>query len=915
MKLRLLTAFFVAACTLKVSGQSGRTVSGTFRQMQFDVFVETIEKNTGYRFFYDPTTTDSVIVDAVADNLAVADLLEQVLNDTDLRASIDLEGNVFITRNRLIMVELPAGFTTPTEDRVSAKTPFDFSAYERRAQMQQTEEEKIHFIGRRTTDLRGSATIAGSVRNSQSGEPVIGALVFVAKEGLGISTDQFGYYALTLPKGKHELGVRSIGMKETKRIIMLYEDGRLDIDLDEVVTPLKEVVIESEHDVRVTGLQMGREKLDIKTMKQIPLALGETDIMKVVLTLPGVQTVGEGTVGLNVRGGATNQNLLLFNDAMVYNPSHMFGFFSTFNPDVLKNVELFKSGIGAEYGGRISAVLDVQTREGNTKEITGSGGISPITGRFTLEGPIIKDRTSFIVGVRSTYSNWLLRQVDARELRNSNASFYDVTANLTHKLNDDNSLYFSGYMSRDRFRLHSDTLYGYGDRNATFKWKRVINSKLYGVFTTGISSYTYDVSSNEVPENAFDMDFSIRQFNTRVDLSWFRDARHTINAGIGTTRYRLQPGTMRPAGPESLVAPLTIQHEQGQESALYISQTFEVTPELSFYAGLRYSFFQNVGPQDVYLYPEDAPKRNASDTVRYGRGRTIATYHGAEPRLSLRYSLTPNASVKLSYNRMRQYLQMLSNTTAITPTDVWKLSDLHMLPLIGDQWSLGFYKNMRGSIETSVEGYYKLMKNVVDYRGGAQLILNDNIETELLNGDGRAYGVEFLLKRTAGKLNGWITYTWSRSLQRIRGAHAEDQVNNGKWFPSNFDKPHAVNFIGNYKFSRRFNFSLNVVYSTGRPITLPVQVYEINGARRVLYSDRNAYRIPDYLRTDISINLEGNHKVRKLAHSSWTFAVYNFLGRANPYSIFFVTEGERIQGYKLSVFARPIPTITYNFKF
>jgi hypothetical protein len=699
---------------------------------------------------------------------------------------------------------------------------------------------------------------------------------------------------------------------------MLYANGRLDIEMLEEVTPLKEVVIEADQDMRVKGIQMGMEKLDIKTMKQIPLALGETDIMKVVLTLPGVQSVGEGTVGLNVRGGATNQNLILFNDAVVYNPSHLFGFFSTFNPDVLQNVELYKSGIGAEFGGRLSSVLDVHSREGNAKKFSGSGGISPITGRLTLEGPIIKDRTSFMVGFRSTYSDWLLSRLDSKELNNSDASFYDITAQLTHKINDNNSLYFSAYRSHDDFRLNSDTTYEYSDRNSSLKWKHVFKNNLYGVATAGFSEYTYRLSSDKFPENAFVMAFKIQQLNAKAELNYFPNAKHTINGGVTTTKYRLNPGTLKPTNPESFIAPDDIADEQGLESAIYAGDSYEINQNLLLYLGARYSFYQCVGPRDVYQYNTGAPLEtsNIADTLHYGSGKTIAHYGGFEPRLSLRYSISKNASIKISYNRMRQYIQMLSNTTAITPTDIWKLSDGHIKPQVGDQISLGFYKNLKGGLlEMSLESYYKTMQHSVDYKGGAVLLMNHQIETDVVDADGKAYGIEWMLKKSAGKLNGWITYAYSRSFLKTMSTFSSETVNNGKYYPSNYDKPHAVNFIGNYKFSRRFNFSLNVVYSTGRPITLPIARYELDGAIRVLYSDRNQYRIPDYFRTDISINMEGNHKVKKLAHSSWTLAVYNLTGRANAYSVYFVSEGASIKGYKLSVFAQPIPTIAYNFKF
>lgn len=915
--LTLLTILLLAAMT-PTYGQRAASISGNFNAVRFEQMIEAIEAQSSYRFYYDSRWTDTLQVNAVADGRPLSALLNEVLEGTPLQFAISPDNSVFITLERAILADLPPGFFGEATSGRSTSAAFDFSEYERKEKASRLAEAKVHIIGRNTGDHNGEATIAGNVRDINTGEPLIGAAVFVTNPTIGITTDEFGYYALTLPKGRHELKIQSIGMKTTSRQILLYSNGRLDIELDDDIKPLKEVVVEAEGDAHVMGMQMGREKLDIKTMKQIPLALGETDIMKVVLTLPGVQSVGEGTVGLNVRGGAANQNLLLFNDAVVYNPSHLFGFFSTFNPDVLKSVELYKSGIQAEYGGRLSSVLDVHTREGNTKQFSGSGGISPITARISLEGPIIKDRTSFIIGARSTYSGWLMRQIDARELRNSTASFYDLTANISHKVDDNNNLYLSAYTSKDRFTLNSDTAYNYSDQNASVKWKHLFNNKLYGVLTGGFSRYTYAVESDDNPVEAFVMNFKIRQINAKADISYFPNARHTVNAGISTIRYDLSPGTLKPDGAESEVVRDIVDDEQGWESALYASENFEISPQLSLYMGLRYSIYQYVGPRTMFLYGEGVPRQeaNITDTIQHQSGKPIVTYHGAEPRISLRYVVSKTASVKISYNRMRQYIQMLSNTASINPTDIWKLSDTYIRPQIGDQFSLGFYKYLKGTtIETSVETYYKNTQHLTDYKNGAVLLLNHHLETDVVAGEGRAYGVEMMFKKNSGKLNGWVSYTYSRSFIRTRGSFSDETVNRGTSYPGNFDKPHAVNFIGNYKFNRRFNFSLNLIYSTGRPITLPIAKYQIDGVPRIHYSDRNQYRIPDYFRTDVSINIEGNHKIRKLAHSSWTFAVYNLLGRANPYSVYFVSEGGTIKGYKLSIFARPIPTMTYNFKF
>ncbi|MEP6737548.1 MAG: TonB-dependent receptor, partial [Chryseolinea sp.] len=779
--------------------------------ISFDQLVTEIESKTPYHFYYDSRNTDSLKVSVRAEDKDLNTILGQILSGTALHFAIDRNHRIFITEGREIMTELPTNFfgkgiqqTQPTPG-----VAFDYTAYEKREKQKKLIESRLYSIGPKSTNMQGKGTLAGSVRDASSGEPVIGASVYVENPLIGASTDQFGYYSITLPKGRYEMKIKSVGMKATVRQLMVYADGKLEIELDQDVTPLKEVVIESEKDVRVSSVQMGMERLDIKTMKNMPLALGETDIMKIVLTLPGVQTVGEGTVGLNVRGGATNQNLILFNDAVVYNPSHLFGFFSTFNPDVLKNVELYKSGITADYGGRLSSVLDVTSREGNLKKISGSGGISPITGRISLEGPIVKDKTSFLLGSRTTYSDWILGKLHDKDLSHSKASFFDLNLNITHKFNEKNSLYLSGYMSKDKFKLAADTTYSYSDKNATIKWKHIFNNKLYAVVTGGISRYSYNIESIVNPVNAFDMGFRIQQINGKVDFNYYLNSKHTITAGLSTIRYNLSPGNYRPHGSESLVTPNLLQHEQGQESAIYIGDNFEVSPKLSLYAGIRYSYYQALGPKDAYTYPDGVAKtaRVIQDTLHYRAGKSIATYHGAEPRFSIRYSLGQKSSVKLSYNRMRQYIQMLSNTTAITPTDIWKLSDGYVKPQIGDQYSAGFYTTLRGStIDISIEGYYKMMQNTADYKNGASLLLNHHIETDIVSARGKAYGAEFMIRKSSGKLNGWISYTYSRTFLQAKSVNESESVNHGAWYPASYDKPHAFNFVGNYKISRRFNF-------------------------------------------------------------------------------------------------------------
>lgn len=869
-------------------------ISGDFSNLKFSEFVLRVEAQTPYRFFYLPADGDSIRVDVKVEKQPLRVVLTQLFENTPFVFAIDRYQRVFITTSRPIRTELPIGFFQRGGPDAPSTNDSTLTAYMSSTQAKRPEPEaKTYEIGKRTTPIRpGRATIAGFVRNAASGEPIVGAAVYVENPRIGTATDQFGYYSITLPRGRHELKLRSIGMKDTRRRVILYSDDTFNVEMDDDVIALKEVVIEAEKDKNVSGLQMGQERVDIRSVRQVPTALGEADLLRVVQTLPGVKTVGESSTGLNVRGGNTDQNLILYNDATIYNSSHLFGFFSAFNPDMIKSAELYKSAIPSRFGGRLSSVLDVQTRDGNKKKFVGSGGIGLLTGRLMVEGPILKDKTAFLLGFRSTYSDWLLRQLQNAQFRKSKAQFYDLNLHITHEMNEKNTFYLTGYQSRDRFTLASDTAYRYQNQTATLKWKHVFGNKLYSVFTGSYSGYEYDITSDKNPVNAYQLAFNIRQTQAKADFNYFPSNQHALDFGFSTTRYQVSPGTFGPLSEESLVLPDVVPTERGVESALYAGDRFDISNRLTISAGVRYTLYSYLGP------------------------KTPVTYHGPEYRASLRYGLSTSASIKASFNRTRQYIQMLSNTAVISPTDIWKLSDATIRPQVGDQYALGIYKNnRRNTIETSVEGYYKTMHNLLDYRNGATLILNQNLENDVVNAEGVAYGVEFLVKKTTGKLNGWVSYTYARTLLRTTGQTGTDVINGGRYYPSNFDKPHDVTVISNYRFSRRFSVSLNFTYSTGRPITLPVSKFILDGAPRLLYSDRNQYRIPDYYRTDLSMNIEGNHKVKKLAHSFWTVSFYNLLGRRNAYSVYFRSENGRINGYQLSIFGQPIPSLTYNFRF
>ncbi|WP_026462727.1 TonB-dependent receptor [Adhaeribacter aquaticus] len=920
----LLIALGSFLVLLPVLGQQNNTklITGDFQNVKFEQFVREIEANSTYRFYYDPALMDTIKVNLQVQGKPLPVVLEQALKPINFTFAIDQENQVYITKGRAIELNLPANFFTPGQAGavIAQNNVINTNTAEpERPRTRSTSELKLYEIGNsRSANGSGKATIAGHLRDIKSGEAVIGASIYIEAPLIGGTSDQFGYYSLTLPVGRHEVKIKGVGIKNTRRQIMLHSDGKLEIEVEEDITNLKEVVIEAEKDKNVAGMQMGLEKLDIKTLKQVPTAFGETDILRVILTLPGVKSVGEGSTGMNVRGGATDQNLILFNDATIYNPSHLFGFFSAFNPDVLKTVELYKSAIPAKYGGRLSSVLEISTRDGNKKQFAGSGGIGLLTSRLTLEGPIVKDKTSFIIGGRTTYSDWILKQLPNSTLRQSEASFYDVNAHITHEINDKNTIYATGYQSQDKFKLGTDTAFQYMNRNASLKWKHIFNNKLYGVLTGAHSIFNYNITSDKHESTASKLTYGINQSNVQADFNFFLNPTHTIDFGASTILYQVSPGSQTPLGSKSLIAPNILSNEKGQESALYISDLINISPRIAVQLGVRYSMYKALGPKDVFEYTSGLSRNESSiiDTTHYKNGEVMATYHGPEYRASIKYILTDNSSVKASFNRMRQYIHMLSNTASMSPTDIWKLSDRYIRPQIGDQYAIGYYRNLRSNtIETSVETYYKSMRDFVDYKNGATLILNHHIETDVINAEGKAYGVELMVKKLTGKINGWASYTYSRTLVRVNTALASDMVNDGKYYPSNFDKPHDFTLIGNYRFSRRFSTSLNATYSTGRPITLPLAKYEIGGAQRVYYSQRNEYRVPDYFRMDFAMNIEGNHKVRKLSHSSWSLSVYNLTGRKNPYSVYFKTENGKINGYKLSIFGQPIPTVTYNFKF
>lgn len=917
--LGLVLFFFLSSYSVRSQNPAPIKISGNFVNTSLSDFFKKLEPQTPYKFYYDLSKLDSLVINSTVANLSLTQLLEEVFKQSDIQFTVDtVSGNVFITQKVKIYTELPDNFFGEKRELAGNKSLTDSigdyeESYDNKAKVKPG---KLFEIGRKSNQTKNSIIISGYVRNARTGEPLSNVSVYTDSLHSTV-TDIYGHYSLIVASGNHTLKLSAMGMKDSKLPLAVYSDGSLHVDMDEEIRVLKEVIISNQKTSNIRNVRMGVERLSIDKIKSVPTVFGESDILRVVTSLPGVKTVGEASTGFNVRGGSADQNLILFNEATIYNPSHVFGLFSAFNPEVVEGVELYKSSIPANYGGRLSSVLDINSREGNKKNLAGSAGIGPVTSRVHLEGPLVKNRTSFIMGARTTYANWLLDLLPD-EYKNSSASFQDINLSISHMMDSSNSIYLNTYFSNDKFSLGDDTTYGYSNRNINVKWKHNFSNKFKGVFIGGYDQYMYKVSSDKNEVNAFRLGFDIKQYNFKSNFTYNLNRKQSFDFGLSSIYYKLAPGYFEPYNELSAINSDKVEAEQALENGIYLSHQYSPNTSLSFISGIRYSIFSFLGPQEVSNYVPGLPvtESNRAGTVFYDKGKFIKTYHGPEIRMSLRYAFSPTFSVKAAYNSLRQYIHLLSNTTIIAPTDIWKLSDPNIRPQKGEQVSLGFYKNLKSNtIETSVEVYYKKIKDYLDYKPGGTLFLNHNIETDVINTKGKGYGVEVLVKKPGGKLNGWISYTFSRILLNAYDSTQGFTINNGKYYPANYDKPHDVVLTGNFRVNHRFSLSLNFNYSTGRPITLPIARFYYAGSERVLYSDRNQYRIPDYFRTDFSMNIDGNHKVHQKTHNSWTIGIYNLLGRKNPYSVFFVSESGQVNGYKLSVFGSAIPFVNFNIRF
>lgn len=770
---------------------------------------------------------------------------------------------------------------------------------------------KTVVIGSRKKGAYGThAVLRGKVVSAETGEPVVGATLYFEELKTGTSTDVDGNYQIKLKKGTYALKVQSVENRERKYKLKVYSDDRLNIEMERNVYDFGEVIVNADGNANVERAAMGIEKLDIKAVKKLPKFMGENDLVKASLLLPGVQSVGEGTGGFNVRGAPADQNIFYLNGIPVYNTSHLFGFFSAFTPNAIQSFSLYKNSFPARFGGRLSSVFDIETKEGDAKDFGLQGGINAVTADLQAEGPIVKDKLSYMVGVRSTYSNWVLKLFEVPALEGSSAGFRDGVANLSFTPNQNSKVTATGYYSYDRVNLNGLTEYRYENSGASIQWQQLISDKHRLNVSAVWANYGYE-EQNSVQEFAYyALDYNIGHYETRAELTLRPNDKHEVDLGGTAVFYQLDLGSISPLGQQSLVQYQDFGAEQGLESAIYVNEKWKVSPRLSVNAGLRLNHYRYLGPNEVFSYEgDDRTLSNINDTTSYGNFESIATYTQPDVRISARYAINEFFSIKAGVNQVHQYINMLTNTVAVSPTAKWKLADAHIKPITGWQYSLGLFKNLRqNKYEASVEAYLKQIDELVAYKDGANLIVNPVPEVDVLQGELLAYGAEFMLKKVAGDLSGWINYTYARSFVQVEG------INQGDRYPADFDKPHALNISANYKFSRRISLSGNAVYASGRPVTYPTAVFYQHDMPVTYYSKRNEFRIPYYLRFDLGLNIEGNLRKDKLAHGSWSFSVYNLLGRNNPFSVYAVQEAGRINGYQLSIFGSPIISVGYQFK-
>lgn len=767
-------------------------------------------------------------------------------------------------------------------------------------------------------------TLSGTLKDYANGETLFGATVYLNGTSIGTMTNEYGFYSLTAPQGTYTLRISYIGYATVEKEIQLSKNIKFNTSLKEIANVLEEVVISSDErkKVNLRSPEMSATKINAQTIKKIPVVLGEVDIIKSIQLLPGVTNAGEGASGFNVRGGAEDQNLILLDEAIIYNASHLFGFFSVFNNDAIKDVKLYKGGIPARFGGRISSVLDVRQKDGNNKEFKISGGVGLISSRITTEGPLFKDKGSFLVAGRAAYANIFLALAN----NENRVGFYDLNLKTNYQLNANNRLYLSAYFGNDDVSFTNAFFNSYGNLSANLRWNHIFNDKLFSNLSAIYSRYNYDLQLEFV---GLDWLSRIDNYNLKYDVDYYVNDKLKFDFGVSGIYYKFNPGEIRKLTPESSINEDFLDKKFAIETGIYTSLEHKLSNKLTALYGMRYSYFNRFGNQAINTYENNLPvvynsllgiyeRANPTGLVTYGSKETLASFGNFEPRFALSYQINEQSSIKTSYHRMTQYLHLISNTTSATPLDIWAPSGKFLKPQLSDQFALGYFRNLNDNMYSiEAETYFKTVSNRVDYINGAELIAQNTIEREILNGESRAYGFEVLLRKNKGDFSGWVAYTLSKSEQRTPGGLAGGPgLNNGNWYHTPFDRTHDLSVTGNYTHNKKWSFNANFVFQTGRPVTYPNGQFQYNGLSIPTYSERNANRLPSYHRLDIAATLTPKSNKNRKWQSEWVFGIYNAYSRRNAASIRFGVNNETgiNEAERTSIFGIT-PSITYNFKF
>jgi TonB-dependent Receptor Plug Domain/CarboxypepD_reg-like domain len=858
-------------------------------------FLQSFEKQNNVKFFFSPDWLSSYTIDETANGKTLQSALTNALKGTDI--SFEL-----IFGYAVVFVRDPAGNLLRDELLKAAATS------------RKAIEEYV--IGSKS-DFRSGAqvVVTGTVKDETSGAPLVGATILVNDKYAGTSGEA-GQYKVSTQAGPQVFSFQYVNYREKVIDLQVYTTGTLHVRMEETPIVMDEVVVS---DQAVVNRKVGMTTLKMTDLKRSPTFLGEVDIIKQIQNQPGVTTVGEIASGFNVRGGSVDQNLVLYDGVPIFNTNHALGFFTAFNTDAISQVNFFRGGIPAEYGGRASSVLSITSKEGPYDRWKASGGIGLISSYVAVGGPIKKDTTSVMASVRASYSDWMLNAVKSnyKNISNSAMSFYDASLKFAHKFSKRSKISLSGYSSSDQFQFTNDTIYGMKNFAALAQFDHTFSNKFFGSAALGMGKYAYTVEETD-PQNAFELNYEITYPFLKFDFNYDGN-NHKLSFGLHNTYYNFQPGKIKPTQETSTILARTMPAEKSLESAAYFSDAFQLNENILIEAGLRLSVFNRIGAGKEYRYLSDSPRetQNIYDSTTFNNGEIMKTYWGLEPRFSLRYSLGMNASIKLGYNRMYQYIHLVTNTAAIAPVDIWQSSNAYFKPQIADQLSLGYFRNFNDdTYEAYGEVFYKEVQNVLDFKDGANLILNKNLEAELLTGKGKSYGFEFSVNKVKGRLVGTLNYTYSRSLRTVNGRFDAEKINDGHEYAANHDQPHVATLNFRYNISRRYFFAGTFTYHTGRPTSLPESAYIVDGVPIPEFSERNKYRIPDYHRLDLAFILEGNHKRKKVFDGTWIVSFYNVYSRKNAYSVFFQDKPNgTLTAYKLSIIGSIIPTVSYSFKF